>query len=124
MCVLCVGGVCHQVGTSDVQIHVSRPQLQKMMEQNSRKVRRAEPYKGQEHADPTQSVKHQRDRVSSSTDGGGVDGGGVGVMSVKAITEGLQNAHRRLRKHISDDSGLFMPLWDRLTTLLFQRFSR
>lgn len=46
------------------------------------------------------------------------------MMSVKAITEGLQNAHRRLRKHISDDSGLFMPLWDRLTTLLFQRFSR
>jgi hypothetical protein len=40
------------------------------------------------------------------------------------VTEGLQSAYRRLRKHISDDSGLFLPLWDRLTALLFQKFSR
>lgn len=43
---------------------------------------------------------------------------------VQSVTEGLQSAYRRLRKHISDDSGLFLPLWDRLTALLFQKFSR
>ena len=37
---------------------------------------------------------------------------------------GLQTAFRRLRKHISDDSGLFLPLWDRLTMNLFGRYSR
>jgi hypothetical protein len=44
--------------------------------------------------------------------------------SRRTITEGLQNAYRRLRKHISDDSHLFGPLWDRLTHMLFLRFSR
>jgi len=42
----------------------------------------------------------------------------------KVISEGLQNSYKRLRKHISDDSNLFVPLWDRLTSLVFLRFSR
>jgi hypothetical protein len=44
--------------------------------------------------------------------------------SRKALADGLQNAYKRLRKHISDDSGLFLPLWDRLAALLHQRFLR
>ncbi len=44
--------------------------------------------------------------------------------SRKQVADGLNTAFRRVRKHISDDSGLFLPLWDRITTLLFQRFVR
>ena len=44
--------------------------------------------------------------------------------SRKALADGLQTAYKRLRKHISDDSGLFLPLWDRIAALLFQRFAR
>lgn len=44
--------------------------------------------------------------------------------SRKAVAEGLTTAFRRVRKHISDDSGLFLPLWDRITALLSQRFAR
>lgn len=46
------------------------------------------------------------------------------ACSRKALAEGLQNAYKRLRKHISDDSGLFLPLWDRIAALLVQRFAR
>lgn len=37
--------VTWQVGSTDVQIHVSRSQLLKMMEHNSRKVKRQTPLK-------------------------------------------------------------------------------
>lgn len=47
-----------------------------------------------------------------------------GPCSRKALADGLQSAYKRLRKHISDDSGLFLPLWDRLASLLHQRFVR
>ena len=46
------------------------------------------------------------------------------ACSRKALADGLQNAYKRLRKHISDDSGLFLPLWDRVAALLVQRFGR
>lgn len=46
------------------------------------------------------------------------------ACSRKALAEGLQAAYKRLRKHVSDDSGLFLPLWDRLAALLHQRFAR
>jgi hypothetical protein len=44
--------------------------------------------------------------------------------SRKALAEGLATIFRRVRKHISDDTGLFLPLWDRITALLSQRFVR
>jgi hypothetical protein len=44
--------------------------------------------------------------------------------SRKVVAEGLQTAFRRLRKHISDDSDMFAPLWDELTAMIYQRFSR
>ncbi len=46
------------------------------------------------------------------------------ACSRKALADGLSSAYRRLRKHISDDSGLFLPLWDRLAARLGQRFAR
>lgn len=46
------------------------------------------------------------------------------ACSRKAIADSLRTAFRRLRKHISDDSGLFLPLWDRISLLLYQRFVR
>lgn len=42
----------------------------------------------------------------------------------KVIAEGLLTSYKRLRKHISDESNLFNPLWSQFEDMLFIKFSR
>ncbi|CAM9544046.1 unnamed protein product [Ascophyllum nodosum] len=44
--------------------------------------------------------------------------------SVKALTEGLRKTHERMMKHVSRESQLMEPLWDKLSDTLFAMFSR